>query len=145
MGANCCKPEDELSDPNYGSTHIKTFVKPRWRSDDPVTATEIEKMRAEFWDTEPHYGGDRVIWDALKAASEANIETARLILESAGVNVVSEDMTICYDERGQKYMIPKYAISDPSNIAREGSQRGIFGSRRTNDQTDSMELQNMER
>lgn len=30
----------------------------------------MQRMRAEFWDTQPHYGGDRVIWDALKVAWE---------------------------------------------------------------------------
>jgi hypothetical protein len=75
-------------------------------------------MRDEFWDTEPHYGGDRVIWDALRAATEADLATAKLILESAGVIVASEDMTICYDERGSKYELPKYVLSDPVNIVR---------------------------
>ena len=70
-------------------------------------------MRGEFWDTQPSYGGDRgqeatstppaaslwcpsdiispllpvcdaVIWDAVKAACEADIATARLILQAAG-------------------------------------------------------------
>ncbi|KAG7674455.1 putative Ubiquitin domain-containing protein 2 [Nannochloris sp. 'desiccata'] len=81
-------------------------------------------MRDEFWDTEPHYGGDRVIWDALRAASEADLGTAKVILESAGVIVASEDMTICYDERGSKYELPKYVLSDPSNLIRsKGSSR----------------------
>jgi hypothetical protein len=41
-----------------------------------------------------------VIWDALKAACEADMDTAKLIIESAGIIVASKDMTICYDERG---------------------------------------------
>lgn len=95
-------------------------------------------MREEFWDTEPHYGGDRgvlggvqttaesaqrpalprthlllalppparprpaVIWDALRAACEADPDTARVILDSAGVIVAAADMTVVYDERGSK-------------------------------------------
>lgn len=43
-----------------------------------------------------------VIWDALKAACEADLETARTILDSAGVIVAAADMSICYDERGRK-------------------------------------------
>jgi hypothetical protein len=27
-------------------------------------------------------------------------------------------MTICYDERGSKYELPKYVLSDPSNLMR---------------------------
>lgn len=33
-------------------------------------------------------------------------------------------MTICYDERGSKYELPKYVLSDPSNLIRsKGSSR----------------------
>ena len=41
-----------------------------------------------------------VIWDALKAACDADLPTAKIILESAGVVVASDNMTVCYDERG---------------------------------------------
>lgn len=42
-----------------------------------------------------------VIWDALKAACEAEDDaTARLIIETAGIIVAAPDMSICYDERG---------------------------------------------
>lgn len=41
-----------------------------------------------------------VIWDALKAACDADLPTAKVILESAGVVVASDNMTLCYDERG---------------------------------------------
>jgi len=30
-------------------------------------------------------------------------------------------MTICYDERGSKYELPKYVLSDPSNLIRSKS------------------------
>lgn len=40
------------------------------------------------------------IWDALKAAVEADLPTARLIIDSAGVIVMTEDMGVCYDEQG---------------------------------------------
>ena len=93
----------------------------------------MQAKRAEYWDTQPHYGGDRgatltvddgslpvawhlitadvtcgleshaiaVIWDALKAAAASDLGTAAVILDSAGIVVSTEDMTICYDERGQ--------------------------------------------
>jgi len=42
-----------------------------------------------------------VIWDALKGTCEApDPETARLIIESAGVIVGKADGTVFYDERG---------------------------------------------
>jgi hypothetical protein len=44
--------------------------------------------------------GSPVIWQALKAAAEADQHTSKLILETAGVVVAADDMTVCYDERG---------------------------------------------
>ena len=41
-----------------------------------------------------------VIWDALKAAVESDLETAKLIIDSAGIVVGPPDLTVCYDERG---------------------------------------------
>lgn len=41
-----------------------------------------------------------MIWDALRAACEADIATARTIIDSAGIIVSADDMSICYDERG---------------------------------------------
>ena len=40
------------------------------------------------------------IWDALKAAAEADMNLAQAIVEGAGIIVQSADLTICYDERG---------------------------------------------
>ncbi|KAL4855988.1 Ubiquitin domain-containing protein 2 [Chlorella vulgaris] len=128
MGAVCCKPEDdELGDPTFGSTRVKSWKRSKWRTDEAITASQLQRMRDEFWDTEPHYGGNRVIWDTLKAACEADLETARTILDSAGVIVAAPDMTICYDERGCKYELPRYVITPPSNLTRElseGSSKG---------------------
>ncbi|KAL4433925.1 hypothetical protein ABPG75_000366 [Micractinium tetrahymenae] len=103
MGAVCCKPEDDdLADPAFGSARVKSWKRHKWRSEEPLTRAQLQRMREEFWETEPHYGGDRVIWDALKGACEADLETARTILDSAGVFVAAADMSICYDERGRK-------------------------------------------
>lgn len=93
------------------------YKKPQWKSDEPITLEQIKARREEFWDTQPHYGGSREIWDALKGACEAeDIDTAKLIIESAGIIVVAHDMTVCYDERGAKYELPKYVISNPINM-----------------------------
>lgn len=45
--------------------------------------------------------GRAEIWDALRAAAEAEINLAQLIVDSAGIIVQSEDLSTCYDERGQ--------------------------------------------
>lgn len=59
-----------------------------------------------------------VIWQALKAAAEADLQTAKVILDSAGVVVTADDMTVCYDERGkprlQTYECPNFADSKES-------------------------------
>jgi hypothetical protein len=47
-----------------------------------------------------------VIWDALKAATDADIDTVRIIIESAGIVVARPDMTLCYDERGELRCLP---------------------------------------
>jgi hypothetical protein len=97
---------------------IKAFSKPVWKSDEIMTLEEIKSKREVFWDTQPHYGGSREIWDALKAVCEAeDMETAKLIIESAGVIMGSTDMTTCYDEKGAKYDLPAYVLSLPTNLA----------------------------
>ncbi|KAJ0977396.1 hypothetical protein J5N97_012870 [Dioscorea zingiberensis] len=60
-------------------------------------------MRDEFWDIAPHYGGQKEIWDALRAAAEAELSLAQTIVDSAGIIVTSADMTTCYDERGYRF------------------------------------------
>lgn len=92
------------------------FMPPRWKTTDPLTESGLVRKREEFWDTAPHYGGDRVIWDALKAACEADHVTAKAIIESAGIIVRKADMTVCYDELGSKYELPKYVLSRPTNL-----------------------------
>jgi len=85
------------------------------------------------------------IWDALRAAAEVDLNLAQTIVDSAGVIIASADMTTCYDERGlgkcnftlfylhirkrlrslmvnsiagAKYELPKYILSEPTNLIR---------------------------
>ncbi|CAA2958683.1 ubiquitin domain-containing 1-like [Olea europaea subsp. europaea] len=79
----------------------KKIRKPKpWKHSEPITRAQLIQMRDEFWDTAPHYGGRKEIWDALRAAAEADITLAQAIVESAGVIVQNPDLTVCYDERG---------------------------------------------
>lgn len=67
---------------------------------------------------------DAVIWDAIKAACEAeDMATSRLILETAGVIVARPDMTVMYDERGARYTLPKYVLCDPTNALKGEEQQ----------------------
>ncbi|KAM7252054.1 hypothetical protein ACFE04_023937 [Oxalis oulophora] len=98
----------------------KKIRKPKpWKHPTPITKTQLNQMRDEFWDTAPHYGGTKEIWDALRAAAEADLTLAQAIVDSAGVIVQSADLMICYDERGAKYELPKYVLSEPTNVIKD--------------------------
>ncbi|XP_058221457.1 uncharacterized protein LOC131331495 isoform X2 [Rhododendron vialii] len=104
-----------------GPGTVKKIEKPKpWKHSPQITKSQLLQMREEFWDTAPHYGGRKEIWDALRAAAEADLTLAQAIVDSAGVIVQSADLTICYDERGAKYELPKYVMSEPTNLIREG-------------------------
>ena len=45
------------------------------------------------------------IWDALRAAAETDLALAQTIVDSAGIIVSNSDMTLCYDERGNFFII----------------------------------------
>ncbi|KAF3675790.1 putative LRR receptor-like serine/threonine-protein kinase-like [Capsicum annuum] len=124
----------------------KKVRKPKpWKHSEPITRAQLVQMRDEFWDTAPHYGGRKgkfldnfyeplhvsgttgsieldvydQIWDALRAAAEADISLAQTIVDSAGIIVQAADLTVCYDERGAKYELPKYVLSEPTNLTGE--------------------------
>ncbi|GLJ12079.1 hypothetical protein SUGI_0183520 [Cryptomeria japonica] len=100
--------------------HSRKIRKPKpWKHSEPITRAQLKRMRDEFWDTAPHYGGQKEIWDALRAAAEAELGLARAIVDSAGIIVTSDDMTTCYDERGAKYDLPKYVLSEPINLLKD--------------------------
>lgn len=116
----CFSSKDKTNDDAYAAEGSvgrpnSTHTPPKWTSDKPLTRADLNKMREEFWDTSPHYGGDRVIWDALKGAAESDASTSKLILDSAGIVIGPPDLTVCYDERGAKYELPKFVWSDPIN------------------------------
>eukprot|EP00205_Picochlorum_sp_RCC944_P002015 CAMPEP_0182607188 /NCGR_PEP_ID=MMETSP1330-20130603/1923_1 /TAXON_ID=464278 /ORGANISM="Picochlorum sp., Strain RCC944" /LENGTH=105 /DNA_ID=CAMNT_0024825731 /DNA_START=115 /DNA_END=432 /DNA_ORIENTATION=+ len=90
----------------------------KWKSQEPVTLEELQKRREEFWDTAPHYGGDPVIWEALKVAV-ADLECAKVILEAADVIIAEPDLSVVYDQKGRKYEIPIFCLSEPINLIRE--------------------------
>ncbi|KAL8140520.1 hypothetical protein V2J09_006541 [Rumex salicifolius] len=107
-----------ISSRAQGDGNAKKIRKPRpWRHSEPITRDQLQEMRDEFWDTAPHYGGRREIWEALQAAAEAEITLAQTIIDSAGVIVENTDLTVCYDERGAKYELPKYVLSEPTNLS----------------------------
>eukprot|EP01025_Chloroclados_australasicus_P030279 TRINITY_DN3038_c0_g1_i7.p5 TRINITY_DN3038_c0_g1~~TRINITY_DN3038_c0_g1_i7.p5 ORF type:complete len:129 (-),score=16.84 TRINITY_DN3038_c0_g1_i7:752-1138(-) len=124
MGCLTSKPEVYTDPPKkgkgYTSTRTKKFSKPQWKSSEKISQSTLQNMRDTFWDTQPHYGGSREIWDALKAASESpDMETTRIIIDAAGIIVAAQDLSVCYDEKGAKYELPNYVWSAPSNLVKE--------------------------
>lgn len=100
---------DSFRPPCNAVPRVKMVTWPVWKADKATGRAELERRRAEFWDTEPHFGGNRVIWEAIKAASESqSLENAVLIFEAAGVIVANETMTQLYDETGVLYSIPAW-------------------------------------
>ena len=51
-----------------------------------------------------------MIWDALKAACEADLQTAALIVETAGIIVSVPDMSTCFDERGKSPELASFSM-----------------------------------
>ena len=52
----------------------------------------------------------------MHAAVDADIDTARLICDAAGVVVPGRDLSAAYDERGALYELPSYVLSAPTNL-----------------------------
>ncbi|CAA0815887.1 Ubiquitin domain-containing protein [Striga hermonthica] len=100
--------------------NVKKIRKPKaWKHPQPITRSQLIQLREEFWDTAPHYGGAKEIWDALRAAAESDITLAQEIVDSAGILVHNADLTVCFDERGARYELPKYVLSEPKNLIKD--------------------------
>ncbi|KAJ1689555.1 Ubiquitin domain-containing protein [Rhynchospora pubera] len=108
------------STPSGAEETPKKLRKPKpWKHTEAITVEQLRQMRDEFWDTSPHYGGRKEIWDALKAATEADLSLAQAIIDSAGIIVSNPDLSLCYDALGNKYELPKFVLSEPTNLIRD--------------------------
>ncbi|XP_078429246.1 uncharacterized protein LOC144701330 [Wolffia australiana] len=111
-----CVGSKQLND--NGSSRKLRKPKP-WQYPRPITRAELAKMREEFWDTQPQYGGRKEIWETLRAAAEVtNLAHAQLLLDCADIIVSATDMSVCHDERGTKYELPLYVLREPTNLIR---------------------------
>lgn len=98
----------------------RNYAKPRWRAAKlALTSREqLDRLREEFWDTAPAYGGHTAAWAAVKAAVEApDMDTTKVVIEAAGLVVVRPDLGVIYDELGARYELPNYVLSDPDDLA----------------------------
>ncbi|KAL3863330.1 hypothetical protein ACJMK2_005091 [Sinanodonta woodiana] len=99
--------------------------KPKWKSDVPLTEGQLRSKRDEFWDTAPAFEGRKEIWDALKAAAYA-LETgdhslAQAIIDGASITLPHGTLLESYDELGNRYQLPVYVLSSPTNIIEDQS------------------------
>ncbi|CAG8454109.1 197_t:CDS:2 [Cetraspora pellucida] len=90
-----------------------------WASETPITIRQLKKQREAFWETAPSY--EVIIWDALRHACESNdLEYAQLILNAAKITIPTGNLVDgCYDELGNRYVIPAYCLVDPTNLIRD--------------------------
>ncbi|KAG7270062.1 hypothetical protein CRUP_012063 [Coryphaenoides rupestris] len=68
---------------------------PKWKTEQPLTEGQLRTKRDEFWDTAPAFDGRKEIWDALRSLTES------------------------YDELGNRYQLPAYALTPPVNLITE--------------------------
>ena len=46
----------------------KKLKKPKaWKHTKPITSAQLKQMRDEFWDTAPHYGGQKGMFTTVQA------------------------------------------------------------------------------
>ncbi|KAI8814054.1 hypothetical protein BJ742DRAFT_786309 [Cladochytrium replicatum] len=91
----------------------------KWTAPDNTTPLMLASQREAFWDTQPTYSGRREIWQALRAACEAeSLEMAQVIIDSANIQIPTGNLADgCYDELGNHYIIPLFCYTDPVNLA----------------------------
>jgi hypothetical protein len=81
----------------------------------------LARMRDEFWETKPAYGGSGEVWAALRAACEGVLDVgdARLALKACGVVNVGKGLAWAYDESGWRYVLPLYVRAVPDRFAED--------------------------
>lgn len=98
-------------------------VLPVWASEAPITRGQLLSKRDEFWDTAPMFDGRKEIWDALKAAAYAlenhDVKLAQAVVDGASISLPTGSLADCYDELGNKYQLPAYVLSAPTNLVVE--------------------------
>ncbi|KXJ25365.1 ubiquitin domain-containing protein 2 [Exaiptasia diaphana] len=94
--------------------------RPSWTSEVPLTEGQLRSKRDEFWETAPAFEGRKEIWDALRAAAETNDHTlAQAIVDGANITLPTGCLQDAYDELGNRYVLPIYCISQPTNLIKD--------------------------
>ncbi|XP_068709466.1 ubiquitin domain-containing protein 2-like isoform X2 [Montipora foliosa] len=99
--------------------------RPPWTSEMPLTEGQLRSKRDEFWETAPAFEGRKEIWDALRAAAETEDHTwAQAIVDGANITLPTGSLQDAYDELGNRYVLPVYCISKPTNLIRDEDVSG---------------------
>ncbi|CAH8858624.1 unnamed protein product [Trichobilharzia szidati] len=100
-------------------------ISPHWRSTYPISLSQLQKKRDEFWDTAPAFEGRIEIWNALKVVADffekQDYDMAQAILDGACITLPTGTLCDCYDELGARYQLPLYVLSQPSNLISDHS------------------------
>ncbi|PWA98261.1 ubiquitin domain-containing protein 1 [Artemisia annua] len=66
----------------------------------PISKTQLQEMRNEFWHKVVRTGRRPDVWEALRAATEGDLCNAQKIIEQNNIRLWNQDMSICYDDEG---------------------------------------------
>ncbi|XP_018651844.1 hypothetical protein Smp_126810 [Schistosoma mansoni] len=118
-------PKYSSSNPQSRKNRPLKRVSPRWRSTFPISLSQLQRKRDEFWDTAPAAEGRVEIWNALKVVADffqkQDYDMAQAILDGACITLPSGTLYDCYDELGAHYQLPLYVLSQPSNLVPDPS------------------------
>jgi len=119
VGSSPAKGGDRAFEARARVVRAQPWVDP----DGAMSYRELESKRDVFWETQPAYGGDKMVWDQIRGACalyldpEADLELIETILDSAGIQIASTaSFTTFYDERGFRYVVPMYCTLTPTNV-----------------------------
>ncbi|CAG8536793.1 6083_t:CDS:2 [Paraglomus occultum] len=137
MGCCLSRPQDDEEEESVRRDEIdnavprggnKPFTKKglTWEADSSITIRQLKNQRDAFWDTAPSYEGRLEIWQALRYACESeDLVFAQAILDSVNVTIPTGNLANgCYDELGNRYVIPVYCIVDPINLTKDEDDEG---------------------
>ena len=96
----------------------------------PLSRAALAKERRDFFDTQ--VAGRPEIWAAVKAVCElvehSNLVDAQAVLDASGCTCPSGNLWGhkggVYDELGEKYIVPAWAVGEPPGVVPDGSDDG---------------------
>ncbi|XP_035840236.1 ubiquitin domain-containing protein 1-like [Helianthus annuus] len=125
-------PDYVLSNPTDMNEDLRTNLRsnddnrvtspPPWtRGDDQrFSNDELPRTRDEFWRMISDRDDGRVTEVFLKALREAAecqaLDRKQQIIDTNNIRLGNRDMTICFDDTGNRYELPDYVLSDPTDM-----------------------------